>query len=606
MNYEQLAIPRVHESYALARVVWYSHLSGEVAPLSEEAFDALANLNAIRNASREKNWSGGVELATNGESDVAGLQWSKDTQTPVGVLGLTLLPRKDYLSLIQPDDVLLVYLQGDKVASEYLLALISVDSVDEGVTVVNGTEVTRINVQGRDLGKVLMETPTVFDAAFGGLVISQFFQEFLSAFSLPLVQGGPSTIIQVMLSIYYSLRQNFVTVGIGKQVPDSDAVSVASTGSTAPLRTFQFPGHPTASLLSFLDIATFVQVPMVGALLAPATLLQSGANLWSLCDMYANRVINEFFVDVRDLVEGHNDVIERLQDEAETFMSGAGASDDVANQKRIKSTLNKSLVPQSDAPDTAEFIQQQTNDKAVFNTQANQVIALVHRQMPYDSVSFQMLPGVTVYETEVYDTHITRATHDIRNLFRLRIPGIVEPTVNTSQGVNQDQVFGLTINRDSIRKHGIKLFEGETIYPYVSIDTSNPSARVIAPTFDYVMGLVTTWYAYNELMFSGTLTCRLRPDIRIGMRLQFVRSRHGKYQVFDFYVQAVQHSYSPQPGSSRTTVQLERGIFRADGLVMNEDQLEGSLFWDANGRNLPQDPYEIVIGEDQIVVGSGG
>lgn len=583
-----IAIPKVIEGYATSRIVWFGGF-GDAKINGADPFSRLAQIAAAN--------SGGSELSTNGESDIASFSTSKDTAAPAGVCSLQLLPRRDYLNMMQPDDVLLVYGRADKIASEVLIMMVSIDTIHESRSVSgSGATLTRVSVNGRDLGKILMETPTIYDAAFGGLVMRDFYAQFLAAFTTSAARGGPSVVVQTMLAIYYSLKQDFVTLAIGQKFNPTDLFTTAPTDpKTTPLTPFRFPGNQAVSLFSFIDTSSFVQTPMVGAMQQKdePTLLQNAANLWSLCDMYANRLVNEFFIDTRDFVPGFDDAHKRAAYFAGKFLAQFG--NEAAEQSARINALSDAT--QLAAQTTTELL------RAPDIGPLESTIALVHRQLPYDTMSFYSLPTSVVYETEVFTSDVGVSSADVKNIFRLRFPGLVD---GASADVFTDLQFGVTINRDSISKHGLRRFEGESIYFWTN-EISSPASIVIAyqPTYEFFLSLVTTWYAYNERLLSGPMTLRFRPDIRVGTRLTFVQTKTSyrtnvpsglKTYVTDFYVQSVQHSFSPKPTASRTTLQLVRGIVR-DGLSV-QPVMESHLFWTDQGGSLDPDPYEIVQSED--------
>lgn len=587
MSEPTISIPQVIEGYADVRIVWYGQGATlrvvendtvvQSASIDSDAFRQLAGLSTS---------DGGYELKTEGESDIAGMSWSKDTESPAGVISVQLFPRRDYCNMISAEDVFIVYGRGDKHSPETLIALISIDSVYENRSASSsGATVRRVQVQGRDLGKILMETPTVYDAAFGGLVMRRFYAQFVKAFSQGAARGGPSVVVQTMLAIFFSLKQNFVSRAIGQETDDG------GTAETTPLKPFEFPGKTDTSLFSFLDTDSFVQKVMVGAMLQrdEPTLLQNASNLWQLCEMYANRLVNEFFIDTRDLVSGFDSAHKRLAFYAQQFINQFG-------------TEATDQIDQIDELSDATRLSTQTSDELLIEDETPQpnksVIALVHRQLPYDTMSFYQLPTSIVYETETFNNNLGVSSVDVKNMFRIRFPGLVE-------GPNQDLQFGVTINRESIKRHGLRRFEGETIYVWTNgRDSNNDVIQSYHPTYQFYQSLVTTWYAYNERLQSGTLEIRFRPDIRVGTRLTFVRSRtyytegvaHEINLITDFYVQGVQHTYSPRANSSRTTVTLVRGINR-DGLSVQAFK-ESHLFWTNEGAALDPDPYEVVVSED--------
>lgn len=628
MSASEVVIPPVIEGYSDVRVVWYNadnaprflrsgieglgggadlfdvnlntkdQVQTKILEQNSNALLQLRKLIKFPDEVRGTEWDNGNELMTNGESDVMSMSWNKDIEAPAGVVSLVLFPRRDYSHLMKPEDVLLVWGKGDKHKPATFLALISIDSVRlSRVVEGSGATAERVNIQGRDLGKLLMETPTVYDQAFGGKVTSTFFAQFLRSFTEGFAQGGPSLVVQTMLAIFFSMRQNFVTRTIGAELPTQDEPSL----SIGPLRPWRFPGKPTISLFSFIDLSSFVQTPMVGALVADASLLQNGGNLWNLCDMYSNRIVNEFFIDVRDLVDGFDAAHKRTAYFAEKFLDAFGSgqdSDYIAQQTKIDALVRAmTLVPEllSDDKDKPEalnsIVSRDFSQSETSADGAGSVVALVHRQYPYDTFSFYKLPTSLVYETEVFDVSLEHGSHDILNFFRIRFPGLVE-------GVAQDLQFGLTINRISIEKHGIRRYEGESIYPYVNSRLAGENTiNSYQPTFEFYMSCVTAWHAYNERLLSGSIAMRFRPDIRVGTRLTFVCSHRGHIRVFDFYVQVVSHQYSSTQGQSRTTVEIVRGIERASEMTIG-DLAEAHLYWSHEGRSLDPDPMEIVVSED--------
>jgi hypothetical protein len=628
---QQIHIPPIIEGYSAVRVVWFSasnvplsvrnpnialtvggkklgdpdvlnpdldtqlQVQGQLIDQQSTAFTQLRNL-ARFGLNTGDDFDNGNELITDGESDVAGMSWNKDTEAPAGVMSITLFPRRDYANMMQPEDVLLVYGRADKQSVETLITLVSLDSIRNSRAVDgSGATVSRVAIQGRDLGKVLMETPTVYDQAFGGKVMATFFSQFVKAFTEGFAQGGPSVVVQTMLAVFFSMRQNFVTRALGAELPSDENVTL----TVGPLRPWRFPGKKTISMFSFLDISSFVQTPMIGALVADASLLQNAGNLWSLCDMYSNRIVNEFFIDVRDLVDSYDASHKRMGYFAEKFLAVYGS--DGSEQRTLNQQIARttSLVPEllTDEQDRPQFLNDLASTDFVQSGSTagshGSVIALVHRQLPYDTFSFYMLPTSLVYETEVFDASLERSSSDVKNFFRVRFPGLVE-------GVAQDLQFGVTINRSSIERHGIRRLEAESIYPFTN-ETASGHGFISSyqPTFEYYMSCLTAWHAYNERLYSGSITMRFRPDIRVGTRLTFVYTHRGIVRVVDLYVQRVSHSFSPQPNQSRTVVELVRGIQRQDAMLVG-DLAEAHLFWTHEGRSLSPDPFEKVVSEDVL------
>lgn len=573
------AMPQEFEMYATVRVVLFRNHGQRTT--TTDPIDAIWLRQGNTGAAPD-----GFELATNGESDIASLGWNKDTDSPAGVLSMVLFPRRDYKTLINPEDVLFVFAKGDKYTNETFLCIISVDTVTETrAAQADGATIRRFNVQGRDLGKILMETPLIYDSAFGGQVMARFFSQFVKAFTQGTAPGGPSLVVQTMLAIFFSLKQNFVTKSVG-QVIDTTPVSPDQASEATPLKLWQFPGTSDLTLPALIDTHKFVQTPMVGALTVNGSLLQSASNLWALCDMYANRLVNEFFIDTRDLVTGYDTSMKRMGYYAQLYLAQFGDP----GTTQIEQVAELAAALDSDLFNTIG-----TDDASNRPQPADSVVAVIHRQLPYDTYSFYALPTSIVYETEVFSNDTGLSSHDVHNMFRVRFADIIE-------GVSQDLQFGVAINRDSIARHGLRRFDGESIYVWTNALVANSAFIVSArPTYAFYMSLVTTWYAYNEYLQSGSITMRFRPDIRCGTRLTFFTTNpDNSIVVIDYYVQRVQHSFVPEAGGSRTTVDVVRGISRPSSALL--PQRESHLFWTNEGGALQPNPYEVVLSEDDLGV----
>ncbi len=582
--------------YSLSRVVWYSQPSinkrfvgGRLAYDKSNPAESLGGveLPIPRKNLRAFEGNGGVQLETGGESDVESISWHKNLSEPCGVLSVTFKPRFDYGKEIQPDDVLFVYLKGDKTSKEYLISVLSVDVVAKTRTVTaNGATVAAVQLHCRDIGgKVLMDTPTIYDPVAGSTYTGDFYAEFSNGFTDKATYiGGPSQLVQGILNTFYAITQSFVLKGLGKDAPSN-------------LLPFRFPGLLDESLFSLVDTNTYIQAPMVGAIVQNVNLLSSASNLWSLCDLYSNKIVNEMFIDVRDV----NLYGELAINQAETFAQALLLRNGVTDSREQRESIQE-LAASISGLDPKAMRDHVTGSGAVAADQRassrlvkpeNTVMAMVHRQRPFDTVSFYLLPTNTVYETEVFELNVSRSAADIRNTFRIRLTGGSGQAAAVDE-VTQDVMFGLTVNRDSIMKHGIKRYDGESIFPFITEkDVRLSSGQVklaYAEMFHFYLGLVTTWHAYNELLWSGTISMRLRPDIRIGTRLSLHLEEHGSTEIYDYYIQGVEHNFTPEPGGSRTTLQIVRGVVRSSSGP------ETNLLWNDRGRDFGgQDPFEAIV-----------
>jgi hypothetical protein len=331
-------------------------------------------------------------------------------------------------------------------------------------------------------------------------------------------------------------------------------------------------GRPL-TILSLINVTSFVQAPMYGFAFGGSLGVAQAGTVWNLIDGFANRLVNEFFFDVRDYVREEEIVLRHLEDTVTPRLR----KEDVTRQRKKRqkvadsgvfnqSTLNQDFSTITTAPDSPP----------------TPVPALVHRQMPYDTDAFRLLQTHDLHYTETFEYDVVYDTHSIFNFFRINFPDVPE--------IQQEKIFGLLINLNSLVKFGIRRLEGETRFcfssgndaaDHISGKTRDPPFR---DAFEYYNELLATWHAANEQMLTGNITCRFRPEIRVGTRLRFTRTDET---VFFFYIQAVNHSFSTQQGQSRTSLSLIRGVpdpwagKTVAGLLVN------NLRWNSQGMNIP-------------------
>jgi hypothetical protein len=542
---------RWHEGFSGVNVVWYQHPTlYEKSVAASLKFDTTSPLKGrggeslpspARNLQGGLMGGAGVPLTTGGESDIESLSWHKAIGEPCGVLSLTLKPRRNWGSGIQPDDVFFVYMRGDKSGKETLLTVVSVDTVGKSYSVTaKGAPVESVHINCRDIGgKAMMDTPTIYVPAAAPLYTEHFFKELSKAFTYKSgLFGGPSLLVQNMITTFYAMRPSFLTKGMGQPGPST-------------LLPFRFPGIIGESLMSLVDTHTFAQTPMVGAVKHNTNMLLSANNLWSLCDMYANRLVNEMFIDIRDVNQYNTNADATSVLNAQALIAKYGEDKDEqaalsrANAQAISGYSLDSFLKGGVDSHVTKADQRAWNQ--LHTTTDHSVMALVHRQIPWDTVSFYALPTNVVEQTELYEHNVSRSAREVYNAFRLRLAG------GSGQGTvvdenNQDLLYGLTVNQESIYKHGLRRFDGESLFAFASgvsdIKRNKPTGEnYFDDMYHYYLGLVTTWYGHNELLWSGSLTMRLRPDIRVGTRLSLFIHEHGHDTVYDYYVQGVEHTY---------------------------------------------------------------
>lgn len=469
-------------------------------------------------------------------SDVLSCSWSKDIDGVVGTVAVQLKPRTQYLETIFPGDLLFVFMNdaGDYDPSNRfagtLVTVVIVDRVAEPTTVQEKATVVVVNVTARDLAVVLSESSTVFDQAFSQLENAAYTGEFIGRLFGEKKQLALSPLenVLVILLLLYDARATGSALASLQWKLAADAGGASST-----------------QLVSLLDVTTYVQNPLpFYAIAEPPGIVQAG-NVWSLLESYSNPLVNEFFIDVRD--------VSPQERQFRSFTSASakakfydGNPGDVANQDAaVRAVLDSDMFRPS-------VTRTDGTSAAASSSDGTSVVALVMRQRPYDADAFNALPVTEVDSTEVETSELARSSHDVHNWFRVRFPGLDVKV--------QELVAGIRMVPQSVAKFGFRRMEAETRYMFSSSDASTTFSQGSTKTdfgdvFRQYIDLLSTWYSQNEFWYAGHLTMRLRPSIRVGTRLRLTR----RSRVYDFYVQGVQHSFAKDPGASRSTLTLTRG-----------------------------------------------
>jgi hypothetical protein len=489
-----------------------------------------ASVNAPFGAQSGAAWLG------EDSSDVMSCSWSKDIDGVVGTVSIQLKPRTEYLETILPGDILFVFMSDaggydpDDRFSGTLVTVAIVDRVAEPTTVQQHATVEVVNVSARDFGVVLSESSTVFDQAFAQIENAAFTGEFISRLFGEKKQLALSPLENVLILLLLLYDSN----STGSALASLQWKLAASSEAASP-----------AQLISLLDVTTYVQNPLpFYAIAEPPGIIQAG-NVWSLLESYANPVVNEFFVDVRDVNPQERKFRELASANAKAkFYSGNPV--DVANQDAaVRAALNSDVFRQS-------ATRTDSGSTVPGSVDGTSVVALVMRQRPYDADAFNALPFTEVDSTEIETFEPARSSHDVFNWFRVRFPGLDVKL--------QELVAGIRTVPQSIAKFGFRRMEAETRYMFSSSDASvtfnkGSTKTDFGDVFRAYIDLLSTWYSQNEFWYAGSLSMRFKPSIRIGTRFRLTR----RGRVSDYYVQGVHHSFAKDPGASRSTFTLTRG-----------------------------------------------
>jgi hypothetical protein len=198
--------------------------------------------------------------------------------------------------------------------------------------------------------------------------------------------------------------------------------------------------------------------------------------------------------------------------------------------------------------------------------------------LPYDAATYNALPVSTlVSNQDVRSEEISLSGDDVRNWFR------VHPDTTDAARDALGIVGGPVVNKRSINKHGIRRLESNLMYPVkVKVDAdgvaSQQTGSILARTQE-VANQIALWYNRNEILLSGSFSCRLMPEIRAGTALAYTDPYSG--DEFKFYVESVAHNWTFDPPQSGTTLHCTRGVRTS---VQNWSAVEQAQ--DANLQNV--------------------
>lgn len=188
----------------------------------------------------------------------------------------------------------------------------------------------------------------------------------------------------------------------------------------------------------------------------------------------------------------------------------------------------------------------------------------VLREYPFSRDAFTNLTTHTVLGSETVGHRVSRNEQYAFNWFRVH-------TDFSPAGENPTTVLRLgKYNPASILRHGLRRMEIQTEYAY----TGELSDPIVIDSIERWTRKIAEWHSGDVDLWWGSITTRLRPDIRIGNRLVYALAL--EHCVYEFYVFGVEHSYN-FPGASTTTIHVGRGRRRrVDAPISTYEELERS------------------------------
>lgn len=545
-------------------------------------------------------------VRTNGRSDVISSSWSKAIEGQAsGTFVVQLKKGRLWANLVQANDAFLVFgscLDASGATRVTLVSIVFVDRVGEVLMVDdNGATVEVVTISARDIGKIFESSATVADPFFVDDV-TFYRQAFVGRLGRAAGFSPTETILNVVDLLYTSPPPTVLPGTVESRNGVSELVRAQ----------WRFPGAEDVPIVSFLDVHTFVQAPTFGyALNNPWAVGESG-NPWQLLRTYQNACVNEMFVDVRDVTEDERACLEYQ----EALASKYATAEDAARQKREKRRVWNNLLSLGNKDlhrfdfdeenvgnmlplerELTREVRHAASEDETFSASRIKVqgmsspaaVALVFRQRPYDTGSFQKLPAVLVDETEVIHSDLAKSEHNVLNFFRLSAPSIPPELQETN--------FGIMVSKESIARHGLRRGEIQTLFPFagsrlsLSYQKGETTTVSLSPAYRYYVWLVALWNAWNEFFWEGAISLHYRPDIRVGTRLVLRRRERGVPYEIQAYVQAVRHNFSFQPGQSQSQLVVTRGVDSRE-----EKNPASGLYWTQAGPYFSvKDPYEYYV-----------
>ena len=514
----------VHDVNSVCNILWVSRAQPYAPDTLSGSTAEVARHFAGPTKGNTAEW-----LATDYGSDVLSCTTHKDVESPVGVFSFSLRPHDElrWDKKLKPGDVVYIWMgedqryTADQREQGKLVMVGIIDRVTIGSSMSgDGADTTGVSVSGRDIGVIFQETATVFDPAFAVAENLNWTQDLVNNLFGKRPALSPLENVLGLITMIY-------TGVIGSSLVASQwSFNVGSEDLPVP-----------QSIVSLIDVTTFMQAPIVGYMRPQSYSIQEAGNVWDLLKRYTNSVINEFFFDVRD----YSPEEVKLHTHLSAVAAEKVTSKDAGLQKEAVEAAQKAIFASQLSPPPKD---------------GRPVLAMVLRQRPYDTDAFGKLPTTDIFDHEIIEDDSGYSYHDVFNFFGVKLADL---------GAQFQEIsFGIYVNAESVARYGIRRLAGETIYMFTDSGLAEkfdkggggPPKEIFHDVFEYYTSLLATWFVANDRLASGTITMRFRPSIRVGTRVRVFKE--GSTMLY--YVSDVQHSFGVDAGVSRTTLTVIRGI----------------------------------------------
>lgn len=191
-----------------------------------------------------------------------------------------------------------------------------------------------------------------------------------------------------------------------------------------------------------------------------------------------------------------------------------------------------------------------------------------------DTTQWSDLPSFDLQGAGFIASDVKFSENEVLNFFN------INPTwLNGMNGVSNNNVilgtllFAYAFDQASVARYGYRPLQFDI--PWFADPTgqaAQENSDQTKKTFARILGELAGYYEASPLMANATCTTWLRPDIQIGTKFSYNPFKNN--EVWDFYVETVQHSFN-FGGPTTTTLGLTRGLPHS---VYNDSGAGGLLY----------------------------
>lgn len=468
------------------------------------------------------------------DSDIVEVSVSKSIQQASGNFSFSLLPSKNWKTVLSPGDWVMIYFfnkysVGQEIPdSKNCVLLGSIDRVSRSLSRNEEEDKTqlRYNVSGRNFGKVFEEQDVWFDPYTNGPATSKtaFGSEldtFLNEAGLTL-SGSPKQLIESLVGIFLGDGGD---TGQGRKSGISGwgiPIALAAKFAVADFKTRDAldRNEPDKPKRFFNLLRTEIEdVP--GFKDRETITVNSNGSLWDMVERNSNQLTNECYLEESRNSSG--DVFPTLflkpRPISTPFLEDLFANKDAKVKKDVLQGAHKTL-----------------QDLAKTNY-------------------------VEISQAEVKYEDLGKDDHARMNFFWLKTPQAVEAKVNYRANLNETKgISNPVFSRESIQRHGLKRMEQTLEFCYVA---KGSAIGVQTDLWKAFMVQLYDFHFANHLYDAGTIECTGVLEAELGKCLIIKEAQEGELPKI-YFIEGYEHRWSFQSGWG-TTFTLTHGQWLTTG-----------------------------------------